>query len=345
LLTYPKWDSQPSRQLRCYLLAIAFHEHAHAARAATLLKGSGAEIFQAEETVAQWKHCRKRMQGKTCFNFTTIAGLADCYGVLAYGRKIPGEEAYTKGMAPAQRALELDATLAEPHAAIALLREDHDYDWAGAEAEYKRAIELNPNYATAHHWYGLLLLHIGRLEEARQQIETARGLDPLSLQIQVNLGEVYTTMHQFDRAIEEYRKIEEMDPNFVSAPRSLADVYELKRMYREAAAEWQKFLLLSNEREMAALYEGVTDEDGYRRAVSQRIALLKERAKTPYVSPLTLADRYVQLGDKEQAIAWLEKAYQEHAIGLHSLKMDPMYDPLRTDPRFQDLLRRLHFPP
>ncbi len=145
--------------------------------------------------------------------------------------------------------------------------------------------------------------------------------------------------------MEEYRKIEEMDPNFGSAPRNLADVYEVKRMYREAAAEWQKFLLLGNEREMAALYGGVTDEDGYRRAVSQRIALLKERARTGYVSPLTLADRYVQLGDKEQAIAWLEKAYQEHAMGLQSLKMDPMYDPLRSDPRFQDLLRRLHFPP
>jgi TolB-like protein/lipopolysaccharide biosynthesis regulator YciM len=273
------------------------------------------------------------------------AGLADCYVILGDRQVIPGEEAYAKGMTAAQRALELDPTLAEPHAAIALLREGHDFDWAGAEAELKRAIELNPNYATAHQWYCLLLTDLGRLEEARQQIEIARGLDPLSLQIQVNVGEHYENIHDFDRAIEEYRKIVEMDPNFVSAHGVLAGVYVRKRMYREAAAEAQKFLLLINEREAAALYEGVTDEASYRRAVSRRIALLKERAKSRNVSPMTLAYLYVLLGDKEQAIAWLEKAYQEHDSGLRSLKTDPRYDPLRSDPRFQELLRRLHFPP
>ncbi len=273
------------------------------------------------------------------------AGLADCYLILGDRGVIPGEEAYGKGMAAAQRALELDATLAEPHAAIGSLREDHDYDWASAEAEFRRAIELNPNYATAHQWCGLMLMNLGRLDEARQQIEIARGLDPLSLQIQFNVGALYQDMHDFDRAIEEYRKIAEMDPNFVSAHAGLGGVYELKRTYREAAAEWEKFLLLINEREAAALYEGVTEEAGYRRAVSRQITLLKERAKTRYVSPRIMANLYVRLGDKEQAIPWLEKAYQEHASGLQYLKTDFRYDPLRSDPRFQDLLRRLHFPP
>jgi len=152
-------------------------------------------------------------------------------------------------------------------------------------------------------------------------------------------------MHDFDRAIEEYRKIVEMDPNFVSAHSDLAGAYVRKRMYREAAAELQKYLPLINEREAAALYEGVTDEASYRRAVSGRIALLKERAKTRYVSPMTIADQYVRLGDNEQAIAWLEKAYQEHASGLELLKVGPLYDPLRSDPRFQDLLRRIGLPP
>ncbi len=272
------------------------------------------------------------------------AGLADCYVILGDRGVIPGEEAYTKVMSAAQRALELDATLAEPHAAMAQLREDHDFNWAGAEAEFKRAIELNPNYATGHQWYGLLLEDVGRLEEARQQIETARGLDPLSLIIQVNVGELYYTMHQFDRAVEEFRKVWEMDPNFPRGHFILADVYLRKRMYQEAAAEVQKGLLLDNEPEAAALYEGVADEASYHRAVSRQIALLRERAKTRYVSPMTMAELYVLLGDKEQAIASLEKAYQEHASGLRYLKT-ASYDSLRSDPRFQDLLRRMHFPP
>jgi TolB-like protein/Tfp pilus assembly protein PilF len=274
------------------------------------------------------------------------AGLADCYVILGDRNVIPGEEAYAKGMTAAQRALELDATLAEPHAAMATLREGHDFNWAGAEAEFRRAIELNPNYATAHQWYGGMLMNLGRLDEARQQIEIARGLDPLSLQIQFNVGGLYQDMHDFDRAIEEYRKIAEMDPNFAPAHFGLAHVYELKRMYREAAAEWQKFLLLqADDREAATLYEGVTEEVSYRRAVSRELTLLKERAKSRYVSPIILAGRCVRLGDKEQAIASLEKAYQEHASGLKYLKTDPSYDPLRSDPRFQDLLRRMRLPP
>ncbi len=273
------------------------------------------------------------------------AGLADCYVILANRGVVSGEEAYTKGLAVAQRALELDTTLAEPHAALALLRETHDFNWAGAEAEFKRAIELNPNYATGHQWYGLLLMDLGRLDEARQQIEIARGLDPLSLIIQVNVGELYYAMHQFDRAVEEFRKVSEMDPNFPRGRLALADVYLRKRMYQEAAAEAQKGLLLDNEPEAAALYEGVADEASYRRAVSRRITLLKEGAKSRYVSPMTIAELCVRLGDNEQAIAWLEKAYQEHASGLTDLKTDPLYDSVRSDPRFQDLLRRVGLPP
>jgi tetratricopeptide (TPR) repeat protein len=136
-----------------------------------------------------------------------------------------------------------------------------------------------------------------------------------------------------------------MDPNFAFTHRVLAYVYEHKRMYREAAAEWERFLLLGNERGMAVLYEGATDEASYHRAVSRRIALLKERAKTRYVSPMTMVDLYVLLGDKDQAIAWLEKAYQEHATGLRYLKTEPTYDPLRSDARFQDLLRRIGLSP
>jgi TolB-like protein/DNA-binding winged helix-turn-helix (wHTH) protein len=272
------------------------------------------------------------------------AGLADCYVILEDRRVIPSEEAYTKGLEAAQRSIELDPTLAEPHAAMAVLRAAHDFAWAGAEAEFKRAIELNPNYATARQWYGQMLMDVGRLEEARQQLELARGLDPLSLQIQRNLSDLYEYARQFDRSIEECRKIEDMDSSFAPAHFCLAKAYFQKRMYPEAAAEWQKYLVPMDEREIAALYECVSDEVSYRRAVSREITLLKERAKTRYVSPMTIADRYVHLGDREQAIAWLEKAYQERASRLRYLKMDPVYDPLRSDPRFHDLLRRIGLP-
>jgi len=273
------------------------------------------------------------------------AGLADCYVVMADHRWMQATEAYPKAKTAAQRALELDPTLAGPHSALALIREDYDLDWSGAEAEYKRAIELNPNYATGHQWYGLSLMSLGRRDEARQQIELARGLDPLSLQIQTNFGDLYRDAHEFDRAIEQYRKVVEMDPNFANVRFHLGDAYREKGMYREAAAEWQKAWLLENDREGAAAWENVIDEASFRRAAARDLAHLKELSKKQYVSPMNLASSALDGQDKEQALAWLEEAYREHASGLIYLKMAPAFDPLRSDPRFQDLLRRLHFPP
>ncbi len=270
------------------------------------------------------------------------AGLADCYVVVSgWSGQIPPVESSTKGKAAAMRALELDPLLAEPHAALAEFRE-REFDWTGAESEFKRAIELNPNYATAHEWYGELLANLGRLEEAREQIQMARRLDPLSLQIQLSVAELYAFAHQFDRAIEELRKILEMDPNFPNALHWLGWLYETKGMYREAAAESQKYYLVQYREAAAAGWENVTDEASYRRAFARVLALRKEQAKKEYVGPFVFVDLYLRLGEKEQALAWLEKAYQEHSPGLSYLKRDPYYyDPLHSDPRFQDLLRRV----
>ncbi len=273
------------------------------------------------------------------------AGLADCYAVVPSRGHIPQEEASTKGKAAAMRALELDPLLAEPHAALAKFRES-EFDWVGAESEYKRAIELNPNYPTGHHWYGLLLANLGRLEEARGQIQMARRLDPLSLQIQHSVAALYAFVHQFDQAIEELHKILEMDPNFPLALDYLGWAYETKGMYREAAAEWQKYYLVEHREAAAVGWENATDEASYRRAVARVLALRKEQAKKEYVGPFVFANLYLRLGEKEQALTWLEKAYQEHSAGLLYLRMDPFYyDPLRSDPRFQDLLRRIGLPP
>ncbi len=274
------------------------------------------------------------------------AGLADCYVVVSgWSGQIPPVESSTKGKAAAMRALELDPLLAEPHAALAEFRE-REYDWSGAESEFKRAIELNPNYATAHEWYGELLANLERLEEAREQIQMARRLDPLSLQIQLSVAELYAFAHQFDRAIEELHKILEMDPNFPNALHWLGWLYETKGMYREAAAESQKYYLVQYREAAAAGWKNVTDEASYRRAFARVLALRKEQAKKEYVGPFVFVDLYLRLGEKEQALAWLEKAYQEHSAGLSYLKRDPYYyDPLHSDPRFQDLLRRVGLPP
>jgi eukaryotic-like serine/threonine-protein kinase len=273
------------------------------------------------------------------------AGLADCYIILAHSGVIVAEEAQPKARAAAQRALELDPLLAEAHTSLAAVREAYDFDWAGAEAEFKRALELNPNYANGHHWYGLMLVNLGRLDEARQQIELARGLDLLSLQIQLNARLVYEAARQFDQAMEVERKVAEMDPTFGGAHFALSEDYHRKKMYREAAAELQKALLLTNESKEAALFANVTDAASYRRAVAQQIALRKGRSKTQYVSPMWFADRFLELQDNEQALAWLEKAFRERNERLVYLKMNPSYDPLRSDLRFQDLLRRIGLSP
>ncbi len=167
----------------------------------------------------------------------------------------------------------------------------------------------------------------------------------MSLLIQTNFGDLYRDAHEFDRAIEQYRKVVEMDPNFANVRFHLGDAYREKGMYREAAAEWQKAWLLENDREGAAAWENVIDEASFRRAAARDLAHLKELSKKQYVSPMNLASSALDGQDKEQALAWLEEAYREHASGLIYLKMAPAFDPLRSDPRFQDLLRRLHFPP
>ncbi len=189
-----------------------------------------------------------------------------------------------------------------------------------------------------------MLTDLGRLDEARQQIELARGLDLLSLQIQANAGGLYEFARQFDQAMEVYGKVAEMDPTFGGAHFALSQGYRRKEMYREAAAELQKALLLINESKEAALFANVTDAASYRRAVAQDIALRKERSKTRYVSPMWFAHRFLELQDNEQALACLEKAYQQHDAVLVNLK-HPDYDPLRSDPRFQGLLRRVGLPP
>jgi serine/threonine-protein kinase len=273
------------------------------------------------------------------------AGLADCYLVLADHRYMPPSEAYPRAKAAALKALEIDERLAEAHNALATIKEDYDWDWAGAEREFKRAIELNPNYATAHQWYSLYLVNMGRLDEGVAENKIAKGLDPLSLIINANTAQFLRDAHQYDQAVAEARKVLEIDPNFIGAHFGLANAYELKRMYQEAVAEMQKAFVLDNDPERAGAWAQGYAAAGYRGAVQRDIGILKERLKQRYVPPFEVAEDYLRLGDNDQALAWLEKTYQEHSGLLTYLKADPLWDPIRTDPRFQDLLRRVGLPP
>jgi len=272
------------------------------------------------------------------------AGVADCYVVLEDHRYMAPSEAIPKAKAAVLKALEIDPTLAEAHADLGTIKES-EWDWSGAEKEYKRAIELNPNYATAYHWYALHLSRLGRLDEAMTEIQRAKELDPLSLIINLNVGIYSIRQRKYDQAIEELRKLMDMDPSYSGAHVFLAQAYELKKMYGESVSERQKAFQLEGDKELAeALQQGYAAA-GYRGAVQNEIRILEGRSKRKYVSPILIADNYVRLGEKERAFVWLERAYQEHSSNLGYLKMDPLYDPLRSDPRFQDLLRRIGLSP
>jgi len=273
------------------------------------------------------------------------AGLADGYIVLENQGGMPGIEAFPKARAAALKALEIDDTLAEAHTSLASIKEEFDWDFSAAEKEYKRAIELNPNYSLAHLWYSLFLSEMGRLEEAMAEIKKAREVDPLSLPINRNLGACFYLSRRYDEAIAQWRSVVEMDPNFASVHEELAAVYGLTGRYQEAMSEWQKVLALDGEKELAAVWEKYAATGDYRGALHRTVGILEERAKRKYVDPGWIAQWYMRLADKDHAFQWLEKAYQQHSGLLLNLKVGPGFDLLRSDPRFQDLLRRIGLPP
>ncbi len=270
------------------------------------------------------------------------SGLADAYGLLGGFSFLSPKEAYPRARAAAMKALELDDTLAEPHAALAITV---DGGFEEQEKHFKRAMELNPSYAAAHLWYSRDLSSMGRVDEALKEILRAQELDPLSLIINDNVGEVYGWAHQYDKALEQLRKTLEMDPNFARTHLDLGVTYEYKGMFDEAIAEFQKARELGGENwpELRVPLQDAFEASGYRGYYQEQLRLLKERSKRSYVAPATIAMIYARLGDKESAFTWLEKAQRERA-GLFFIKVEPVYDPMRSDPRFRDLLHRAGLP-
>lgn len=264
------------------------------------------------------------------------AGLADAYSLLgdtdAY--ILHPMEVFNKAREAVARALELDDGLAEAHTSLANLKR-FDYDWAGAEEEFKKSIELNPNYATTYHWYSSLLSATGRNEEAVTAMEKARDLDPISLPIQTDLGLTYYFARQYDRAIEQYKKALDLDPSFTRAYVTLSSALAMTGRYDEALVEVQKAIERTGDRGRVAYLGRVYARMGERKKALEAI----EESKN-LVSPHSIALVYAALGDKDQAFEWLNKSLQEGYVELYTLKVDPWLDSLRDDTRFGELLKK-----
>ena len=275
-------------------------------------------------------------------------GLADCYILLAVYGFSPPREAFPRAKEAALKSLEIDDTLAEAHTSLARIKAEYDWDWSGGEKEFQRAKELDPSYATADLWYGDVLATMGRHEESVTNYERALELDPLSLASNMVLGQAFYFARHYDQAIEQLQKTLELDPNFVAPRVYLGLAYLQKSMCKEGVAEFEKGLLISPGNPNVLGQLGYAYAVSGRRAEAQRVLdKLNQLSKRKYVREKAGAALCVGLGDNGKAFEWLEKGYEERSIGLGGvdIKVDPIFDPLRSDPRFANLLRRMNLQP
>jgi TolB-like protein/DNA-binding winged helix-turn-helix (wHTH) protein len=268
------------------------------------------------------------------------AGLADTFALMSSWSYVPQDEAIPKARAAALRALQLDDGLAEAHTSLALIAENYDYDWQTAEKEYRRAIQLDPQYATAHQWYAECLSFQGRFPEALEESERARQLDPLSLIIATDHAVILYFARQYDRAIEQFRAVLAMEPNFARA-HMVVYAYVEKELFPEALAETDSWRH-SDGSPISELEAYVYGRWGKQQQAERALAQWKrESLHQSEVATLVLLEAYVATGRKEGALALLETLYREHSNLVTTLKVEPALDPLRGDPRFQELLRRV----
>jgi serine/threonine protein kinase len=274
-----------------------------------------------------------------------FAGLADSYIIFGNFGLLPPKEVYPKARGAAQKALEIDGNLAEAQVSMAFVKALFEWDWQGADAGFKRAIELNPNYGPAHQWYGVYLAGAGRLTEAVAQAQRAQEVDPLSLTINSVVGWMLYFDRQYDRAIEQEKKTLEMDPNFVLSYRYRGMAYEQKGMYPEAIADLQNAVTLSGSRTTVLGPLGHAYAIAGRRSEARKVLdeVMQLRARA-YFPSYEIALIYTGMGEKDQAFEWLDKAYEERSPWLIHLRVDPRFETLYSDPRYADMLRRIGLP-
>jgi len=269
------------------------------------------------------------------------AGLADTFGLMSTWYLVPQNEFMPKARDAALKALRIDASVAEAHTSLALVAENYDYDWQTAEKEFRQAIQLDPGYGTAHQWYAECLSFQGRFDEALAESERARQLDPLSVIIARDHGTILYFSRQYDRAIEQFRAVREMDPDFPRAG-ALIEAYVQKGQFADALAELGKLRTHGDALWYWSYLAYICGRSGQRAQAQRALARLEylvRYSQSELLLPLLVA--YAGTDRKDEVIALLQKAYSEHSNSVVTLKVEPHYDALRSDPRFQDLLRRV----
>jgi serine/threonine-protein kinase len=272
------------------------------------------------------------------------AGLADCYTMLIWHNIAPPAGMLPRAKAAAERALTLDDQLAEAHASMGAVNEA-EWDWVAAEGAFRRAVGLNPNYATAHQWYATYLSYLTRFSEAIEEMEKAQELDPLSSVINTELGWILYASRQIESAIDQYRATIGLDPDFALAHYRLAEAYKQLGRFDEAIEEIELAIKLSGRStHMVARLGHAYAVAGRTREARSVLAEIIELSTRQYVSPFEIALIYVGLGENEEAFEWLERAYDDRSSWLAFLRIELVLDPLRDDPRFKDLLHRVNLP-
>jgi TolB-like protein/DNA-binding winged helix-turn-helix (wHTH) protein/tetratricopeptide (TPR) repeat protein len=330
-------------------VTITGEEHARLSSARTVdpeayeayLKGRYYWNKRTADSVPKAAHYFEQAISKDPGYSSAYSGLADCNSGLAWHGFISPAEVLPKAYAAAQKAVEIDPQSAEAHASLALVL-NHKWDWAGAEVEFKRALKLNPQHANAHHWYGDYLSIQGRHDEALVEAKRALELDPLNLMIGTWVGLRYYLARRYDGAIEQSRNTVDLDPNFAAAHLILGESYVQQGRHKEGLDELQKAASLSGDSPLYKAQVGVgLALAGKKKEALRAIRELQDISGKRYVSPYGVAQIYAALNDREQTYKWLDTAYRDRAVWMSYLVVDPVFDSIRSEDRFRDLLQRV----
>jgi DNA-binding winged helix-turn-helix (wHTH) protein len=273
------------------------------------------------------------------------SGLADAYAALGYLSHVAPKDAFPKAKEAATRALQLDPVLTEPHTSLAYVSLYYDWDWTAAETAFRRAIALNRNYATAHHWYAVYLTAMGRFEEALASIRQSQALDPTSLIINTDVGFVLYYSRRYEEAIRQLQTVSEMNPHFPLAHLWLGRAYQEMQKYEEAVAEFRRTEAVLREWPVLKAAIGhVQGAAGWKHAALETLDELKRLSGERYVTPYGIALVHAGLGEMDEALLWLQRALEDRAHWLVWLKLDPRFDGLRSERVFGDVLKRVGGP-
>ncbi len=333
------------KALACELLpedsakSLAFHPTAHEA----YLRGRFYFGQRSEESVQKALasfESALRIETKCS---RSLSGVADCCGMLCWFGALSPNEAGPRAAAAATRAIEIDPALSEPHASLGLVKFWFEWNWQTAEEEFLRAIELNPSYASARQWFASYLNSMGRLDEAHAELRRARELDPHSLSLNMNAADPLFFGRQFERAAAHLLALLEQEPRFVPALFNLGRVYVEQGRYDEAIAAFEQAIQFSGNREGRLALAQAYALAGRTEEARDILMEAREMAGTRYLPSPLIARVYLGLGERDKAFEWLREGIEERSFWMVFLKMDPAYDPIRGDPRFQDLLKRTGF--